>query len=169
MQVFLLLIGVTLIILNIKAINKEKNSFQAVLQNREDNTTETEIIVGELRREFSETILELQKEIMVLKESLKEYKAIDEKKLNSAKAEFIIDIAELEVKNTYSDEETSISEIKNDTIDKQIESLTVEKSNSVKIEEVGKLLKKGVSIDMICEELSIGKGEVLLIKELYLK
>lgn len=169
MQVFLLLIGVTLIILNIKAINKEKNSFQAVLQDREDNTTETEIIMGELRREFSETILELQKEIMDLKESLKEYKAIDEKKLNSVEAEFIIDRAELEVENTYSEEEMPITEVKNDTTDKQIESLSVEKSNSVKIEEVGKLLKKGVSIDMICEKLSIGKGEVLLIKELYLK
>ena len=40
-----------------------------------------------------------------------------------------------------------------------------EKSNNV--EEVKKLIEQGVSIDDICKILSIGKGEVLLIKDLY--
>lgn len=39
------------------------------------------------------------------------------------------------------------------------------KSNNV--EEVKRLIEQGVSIDDICKILSIGKGEVLLIKDLY--
>ena len=39
------------------------------------------------------------------------------------------------------------------------------KSNNV--EEVKRLIEQGISIDDICKILSIGKGEVLLIKDLY--
>ena len=43
------------------------------------------------------------------------------------------------------------------------------KSNSLKVEDVKELLGQGLSEDTIAQRLSIGKGEVLLIKELYLK
>lgn len=44
-----------------------------------------------------------------------------------------------------------------------------DKSNNNKINEIDKLLKQGNDIDEIANKLNIGKGEVLLIQELYLK
>jgi len=43
------------------------------------------------------------------------------------------------------------------------------RGNSLKVEEVKELLGEGLSEDIIAQRLNIGKGEVLLIKELYLK
>ena len=66
-MIFLLFfIGSTLIILNVWALRKEKNSFQFKLDNAGDNMEEFEIQIGKLRKEFSETILELQMEIQSL-------------------------------------------------------------------------------------------------------
>jgi hypothetical protein len=44
-----------------------------------------------------------------------------------------------------------------------------EDSNNIKINEIETLIQSGLSMDEISEKLGIGKGEVLLIKELYLK
>ncbi|GAA0724084.1 hypothetical protein GCM10008905_17500 [Clostridium malenominatum] len=44
-----------------------------------------------------------------------------------------------------------------------------EKKNNVKIDEVRELLDKGMTLEDIAQKLQIGKGELLLIKELYLK
>ena len=41
--------------------------------------------------------------------------------------------------------------------------------NSVKINEIKIMLDNGLSVDEISEKIGIGKGEVLLIKELYIK
>jgi F0F1-type ATP synthase membrane subunit b/b' len=167
MVIFLLVIGLALIILNVKAVNKEKYSFKTVLQVREENISEAEVIAGELRREFSETILELQKEIIELKGKSQKFEA-------SA----IIAPNKEDIK---SETNISVSEAMDNIFEKQIEEIPSEMNESgrdikrddynkiIKIEEVGKMLNKGVSIDEICEKLQLGKGEVLLIKDLYLK
>lgn len=41
--------------------------------------------------------------------------------------------------------------------------------NNIKVAEIDKLVKQGFSDEQIAEKMKIGKGEVLLIKELYLK
>ena len=41
--------------------------------------------------------------------------------------------------------------------------------NSVRVNDIQKLYQQGYSIDQISEELGISKGEILLIKDLYLK
>jgi len=43
------------------------------------------------------------------------------------------------------------------------------KQNNVKVNEISMLLDEGLSVDEISEKIGIGKGEVLLIKELYIK
>ena len=48
-------------------------------------------------------------------------------------------------------------------------SSTVNLENSVKIDEIRKMLDKGLSVDEVAEKLSLGKGEVLLIRGLYIK
>lgn len=169
MIIILLLIGLILIFLNLKAVNKERSSFKSVLQDKEKNITETEIIVGELRREFSETILELQKEIIELKEALYKLNNFNESTITSIENKILFTEAKEKDESTYTKENIDHYEVKDNSSPEKVENFSEEKSNGVKVDEVGRLLKKGISIDEICEKLSIGKGEVLLIKELYLK
>lgn len=138
MAVILILLGSILIIFSVYSITREvnkkptkvieKNNFTAVLQDKEENLTDIEVLIGELRREFAETIIDLQKDIMEVKEQL--------------------------------------------MVGKEESNLTVNSDNSVnsvKINDVEKLLKDGYSVEDISEKLEIGKGEILLIKDLYLK
>jgi hydroxymethylpyrimidine pyrophosphatase-like HAD family hydrolase len=145
---FLLVIGIALVVFNIRAIKKEKSSFNNIFRNTEEDMREFEVRLGEVRREFSETILELQKEIQELKKTYTN-------EINDAKDnEKIHEEINKEINK----------EVENDTL---IENKTT--NNSVKIEEINKLLVKGYSVEEISKRLAIGKGEVLLIKELYLK
>ena len=134
---FVFLIGIALIIFNVRALSKEKPHFDQLLTNKVENMQDVEIKLGELRREFTEDIFELQKEIEKLK-----LKVYPEKK-----DEMYEEISET-VDNINSDEIVS---------------------NNTRVNEIGTLLKQGLDIDEVAEKLSIGKGEVLLIKELYLK
>jgi hypothetical protein len=152
---FLLLIGIMLVILNTRAIRKEKQSFNNIFHTAEEDMREFEIRLGEVRREFSETILELQKEIEELKENNNRKYPIEEAKENENSAEELIEVP-----------------LTIDTQEKNMKNKSVEynkANNSVKIEEINRLLEKGLSIEEISTKLGIGKGEVLLIKELYLK
>lgn len=68
------------------------------------------------------------------------------------------------------DEDEEVHNYKNKA--KNSEILTDNKDgnrNSVKLEEIKKLIDKGMNEDEIAEVLHIGRGEMLLIKELYLK
>lgn len=202
MVLILLGIGLLLIIFNIRAIKKEKNSFKNVFIHTEEDMEEFDVKLSELRREFSETILELQKEIVILKESLQSSKNINEAIINEEdyKAEHSNDIMESDIKegngtylkNLY---ETNIMEedkafentnviqenqgnFDDEIMDNKEEVSNIkesalnndnELSNNIKIDEINKLLALGLSIEEISEKLSIGRGEVLLIKELYLR
>ena len=132
---FVFIIGVTLIVFNVRALNKEKPHFNQLLTNKVENMDDVELKIGELRREFTENIFELQKEIQELR-------------INNEKHE-----------------ELSEEILEND--DNINDNVII--SNNVKVNEIGALLKQGLDIDQVAEKLSIGKGEVLLIKELYLK
>jgi hypothetical protein len=165
MGLFLLVIGIILIIFNLKAIKREKSSFKNVFHNTEEELMEFEVRLGEVRREFSETILELQKEILELKKE-----SLSDNEINKAKEDKKIDeeIIEETVGAAFQNEEIKEEQIKllgNNHIN--IENNT--KNNSVKIEEINKLLHDGFTIEEISIKLGVGKGEVLLIKELYLR
>lgn len=138
MPILLIVIGIILIILNVKSIKNEKNksfNFSEVLQEKENNISDVEVKVIELRREMAETILELQKDM----EDIKELVKIDEYK-------------------TIKSIPNEAKKIKDDI------NINVIKSN--KGEQVRDLLHNGLSDDDICKSLNIGKGELLLIKKL---
>nr|WP_242947144.1 hypothetical protein [Clostridium haemolyticum] len=44
-----------------------------------------------------------------------------------------------------------------------------EETNSLKLKQVQELIDKGLSVEEIANILKVGKGEILLIRELYLK
>ncbi|MBM7869397.1 hypothetical protein JOC70_000866 [Clostridium pascui] len=170
MPYFLIIISLTLIVLNTISLKKDKNSFKSILINKEESLQNYEVEIGKLRREMGETILDIQTEMEELKEKL-------------SKLEYDIKKEEI-VKDQYNiiDEESFINiekevnknlEIHNEGIKaKNYEAVTDNKDdnrNSVKLEEIKKLIDKGMNEEEIAEVLHIGRGEMLLIKELYLK
>lgn len=178
MPYIILLIAFLLIFFNVRAMKKEKMSFLSNFENASADMNEYDIKLGEIRREFSETILELQKEIEDLKLKL-EKNSFNETKRLKLHEDFEMEAESGERKNLNTD-------INNNSIDKdedKIENLDYnnieeensqnidikEESNNIKINEIETLINKGLSVDEISEKLGIGKGEVLLIKELYLK
>jgi TolA-binding protein len=161
----LLLVGSILIFLNVRALRKEKDSFQFTLNNAGNDMEEFEVQIGALRREFTETILELQIEIEKLNKK--------EIYLNENQVENQI---ENKVENKVENKNQKIKTTPNEKIiqNEKINKISTKKSenntdNSVKINEIEKLIAKGLTIEEISQKLGMGKGEVLLIKQLYLK
>lgn len=83
MTFVLIIIGVLLILFNIQFLDEKKtkpkpkvipidnkNSFKKIFEDEEMDTSAVDVIIGELRVEFSETILDLQKEIIELSQKI---------------------------------------------------------------------------------------------------
>ena len=66
----LLIIGICLIVLNVRGLKKEKNSFKNVLNKEKVNIDDVKLEIGSLRKEFAETLLEVQREIVSIKDKL---------------------------------------------------------------------------------------------------
>lgn len=155
MSIFItILIGLFLVIFNFMAVKKQKGSFADTLNYKQENMGELQLEMGKMRKEFAETVLELQEEIEELKNKIdtKENTKIDEN----------ID------KEIFDDEITNVSSGPSQN-EKAADDKEQENSNNVKVNEIEKLVKKGLSVEEIAEELGIGKGEVLLIKELFIR
>ena len=167
LPILIILIGIILIILNIKAIKKENKSFDKILEREESNNDkdyDLEIIA--IRKDLAETVLDLQKEIEELKISInniKSSKIADDNKIN-------IKSFEKEDSDNSFQKDHPINNFNEDVISERNFSNNSSVSNnnlkSDKLEKVKLLLENGLTDDKICEELSIGKGEVLLIKSL---
>lgn len=194
MQFILLVIGVVLIILNALAIKKDKGSFASNLNDAKDNIQEFNIEIGKLRKEIGETVLDIQKDMEKMNNSIKEmqkYIKINETRENNSKIHIENN---KQMGHNYTKEKNKkfnenlnkdINLIKNPCrhkenfnkssliskdikLNKDNNSESIEKNNE-KIDEVKKFINLGMSVDEISEKMDIGKGEVLLIKELYLK
>jgi len=159
---FIILVGILLIAINLNAIKKDKNSFNSILDNKVDNMEEFEVRIGELKREIAETKFDFQNEIQEIKDM---YYI----KQNQSIAFQNTEVEKIELKEKIEIQEKAVE--KNNKA-KKINNINVHGNNidnSIKIREIGDLLKQGMDIDEIAEKLGIGKGEVLLIQELYLK
>ncbi len=218
MYILLFLVGILLVIVNWRAITKEKKSFKGVFNDATINLQDIDLKIGEVRREFAETITELQREIIDLREQVENLKNDAPKKLevpyenheelgfnyeveetiNSELQKFynrnaetedisynkdefsVIDPNSMEIKEQVYDkpsenkglgievqQKDSYNQVSDDNQLEQAEGL--ETSNNLKIEDVKNLFNQGLTLDEIAKKLNIGKGEVLLIKDLYLK
>lgn len=143
MPIVLIIIAVLLITFNIKAIKNEDKKFKDVLDEKERSMTPSDIAIGEIRKDVAESLLEIQQDIELLKHSVIKYDKEQDKE--------------------------------NDKEEENKEDQNKEEENEEKIDEnnkvtaVIKLLSIGKDVDEISTELNLGKGEVLLIKELYKK
>lgn len=155
--VVLLIIGTVLIVLNYKAIKKEKSSFNTALMAETINMNDYDVELGKLKAEFAEDIAKLQSEIYELKELEKLQRRIE---------------AALGIEET---EAPIVEKEESEEIDKKPIKKTRKSSpkksdgNKVRISEIKDMLNKNMSIDEIAQELNMGKGELLLIKDLYIK
>lgn len=65
----LIVIGIALIFINFKAVKKEKGSFGEALKGSMENIDEYKEEIGLIRKEFAETLIDVQKEMEYLKKS----------------------------------------------------------------------------------------------------
>lgn len=156
----LIFIGLILVILNVIAIKKQGKSFDGVLGNAMGNINDYDIKLGEIRREFSESIVELQGELMVIREIMENNDnnlQNTEKINNDDKNKILID-------DYYN---SGVNEISNGIITDT--STNINNGNEYKVNEIKRLFSEGLSAQEISEVLQLGKGEVLLIKDLYIR
>ena len=159
--IILIIAGILLVVLNFNAVRKEKKSFQDKLNVKQSEMGNCELEIGKIRKEFAETILELQKQIEDLKTQGKQdsYEDILSEEVEEK-------LVEEEIEDIKDDEDNTEEEPKKS---ENSDKVTEEYTNNVKIDEIRGLLKDNISVSDICEKTGIGKGEVLLIKELYVK
>lgn len=147
MPIILIIMGALLIFFNYKAIKKDENTFSNVLKYKKEDITDFEVKLGGIRKDMAESLTELQQEILELKTNRIDRSPLQEEdNLNlkiDNKIESIVDVKEEDVINNI--------------------------SKKGKSEQIKELLDMGFTENEICEKLSIGKGEVLLVKGLFKK
>lgn len=149
MPFILIVIGVILVVLNYKALKKDESSFSDVLKYKQKDMTEVEVEIGAIRRDIAESLTELQKEILDIKQYINFNNNVE-------------DIKE----NLETDEELISNNLT--SIDEEVDVIN-EIDNKNKTEVIRELISLGLNDDEICEKLSLGKGEVLLVRNLYKK
>ena len=191
MPIIIIIIGLVLIIYNYRAIKKGNEierkedilniSFQSVLQDNKEELNDYKIEIGILRRDIAESLTELQEEIVDIKNNLNK---LNNKEMYENKEDLENDI-DSNINNEYNKVNAQKAEELNklDAIIDQIdENLFVnldvsdgiiseidfsEKADSNKTQNIKNLLKEGLTEEQICHELSVSKGEVLLVKGLF--
>ncbi len=163
--IILIIVGIFLIALNFNAMRKEKKSFQEKLNVKQNEMGNCELEIGKMRKEFAETILELQKEIEDLKTqgNQNSYETILSEEASEGPEEKLMEEEIEDIKRNQDNTEGEPKKSENSN------KVTEEYGNNIKIDEIRGLLKDNISVSDICEKTGIGKGEVLLIKELYAK
>ena len=197
MPLILIIIGLVLIIYNYRIMKKENEvereedilniSFQSVLQDNKEELNDYKMEIGILRRDIAESLTELQEEIFGIKNKLNRLKVRDKIYENKLDLEdkYYIDENDININENskLNDEKEEVNEEKHifDEVDKSIfidqelndgiisEINFSENIDSNKTQRIKKLLKDGLTEEQICHELSVSKGEVLLVKGLFKK
>ena len=149
MPFILIVIGVILVVLNYKALKKDETSFSNVLKYKQKDMTEVEVEIGAIRRDIAESLTELQKEILDIKQHINFNNNVED------------------IKENLETDEELISNNLNST-DEEVDVIN-EIDNKNKTEAIRELISLGLNDEEICERLSLGKGEVLLVRNLYKK
>lgn len=198
MPLILIIIGLVLIIYNYRTIKKENEMeieedifnipFQSVLQDNKEDLNDYKIEIGILRRDIAESLTELQEEILDIRSNLNKLKNNKEMYENKESFENKYYLNENHIDSNINNEfnkDNNEKTEKNNQIDKIIdENLFVDldisdgiiseinfsqKADSSKTQNIKRLLRDGLTEDEICHELSVSKGEVLLVKGLFKK
>lgn len=192
MPLILLAIGLGLIIYNYRVINKKEKikqvsneveiSFERVLEENKEEIDDYKIEIGLLRKDIAESLTELQEEILEIKNNVNEIKKSEKLSENKEK----IKITDLQDDKLEGEEDSLIKDM-DETLKENIESDIelqddfeikekiiseinfTEQVDSNKTQSIKRLLEDGLTEEQICHELSVSKGEVLLVKGLFKK
>lgn len=163
MGFILIIIGALLILLNIKAIKEEGNSFSSILKKEESNTNrDYDVEIISIRKDLAESIFDIQKEMEEIKESILRINNNKENTINYLEKIEKDDIITNDITNNI----TNNIKVKNEGVISKIE-FTYKNGKISKVDEVKRLVRDGFTDEEICQKMSIGKGEVLLIKGLF--
>lgn len=162
MNIFLIIIGFILVITNIYRLKKEeskhnkkgtlgnkKNGFKYELENKNKSLSDYDVKFAIFQNKINEQITFILDEIENLKKTVKDNQIISEN--NDDKKDNYSSVNHLK-ENVIEKYKNDNKKIKNDNADK-----------------VNNLIKQNYTINQIADKLNISKGEVLLIKDLYLK
>ena len=165
-------------------------SFQSILQDSKEELNDYKMELGLLRKDMAESLTELQEEIFDIKKDINRLKNISEMYENKEGLENNYPIDEKEIDITINEpdirsEEEKIDADKIENNDYEIDESTIldseindgviseidfsPKVDSDKTASIKKLLSEGLTEEQICHELSVSKGEVLLVKGLFKK
>lgn len=165
MPYIIIVIGLVLIIFNYRAIKRENNSFEIqdkdnsfrkILNDNKNEMTDYKLELGLLRKNLGESLTELQEEILEIKTRLQ--KIENNNGIVNEKKDICKEITGKSQENISKDVISEISILNNDDIE-----------TSIKTDKIKEFLEMGLSEEEICRRLSISKGEVLLVKELFKK
>ena len=165
MPFIIIVIGLVLIIFNYRAIKRENNSFEIqdkdnsfrkILNDNKNEMTDYKLELGLLRKNLGESLTELQEEILEIKTRLQ--KIENNNGIVNEKKDICKEITGKSQENISKDVISEISILNNDDIEM-----------SIKTDKIKEFLEMGLSEEEICRRLSISKGEVLLVKELFKK
>ena len=166
-HILLIVIGIVLIVVNRDIKNERADdggSFANILKNEEKEFTDYDMKFVDMRKDMAESILDLQKEIQELRTEV-----------------FNIENSNVNIKENIKQVKLD-NDIKRDCIDKDIKRDCIDKDiiseinfnnlkdnhgNDSKFENIKMMIDEGKSDEEICSSLSIGKGEVLLVRGLY--
>lgn len=148
MIIFLFIIAGILIFFGSKQL--KSNNFEEVLHKADKEMTDEKKEIIRLRNELSTTVLELQTKMEDLQNEIDylKYKQIERQK--EGNKDFIIK----DEAKKFTQSNVKLSD-------------NIIKDSNPKVDKIVKMLDKGMSDDEICDDLKVGKGELLLIKELY--
>lgn len=169
MPLILLIIGVVLIIYNYRAIRNEQKykpedsgfniSFQSVLQDSKEEMNDYKMEIGLLRKDMAESLTELQEEIFDMKKDIHRLKSENYHRLENKEV----------LENNYLMNESKVDISINGFDEILEENNSFAKEDSNKTATIKRLLGEGLTEEQICHELSVSKGEVLLVKGLFKK
>lgn len=161
MPILLIVVGITLIYINFKAIKKNENSFRNMLEYKKEDISDIELQIGALRMDIANSLTDLQKEIIDIKASL-------------PNSEVVVEIEDVSIDTKISVTETVLVEKEEEN--SEIKFLLNEEDGVInqiskkgKTELIKELIEQGLKDDEICNKLSLGKGEVILVRGLYKK
>jgi len=166
-------------------------SFQSVLQDSKEELNDYKMEIGLLRKDIAESLTELQEEIIDIKNNLNKLKDNEEIYDNKQDLENKYLINEDEIDTDINKDHSKAEYKKLEKInkidlvvgntgenlfvdsdinkEKPTEDVFSEKADSNKTRSIKDLLKEGLTEEQICHELSVSKGEVLLVKGLFKK
>lgn len=144
MSILLIVLGIILILINYRALNKDKKSnFNDIYNNADKLTKDYDFELMAIRKDMAESILDLQKEIEELKNVINYSKDI--KNINKS-SDIVID---------------------NNITTKDITEEKISENDNDKVTKIKSMIVDGYTDEEICNKMQIGKGEVLLIRGLF--